>query len=230
MMNSKQRTILFIAFLIVSHVYAESGRGAQSSKSNFHQRNTPPSITSFTPSTFELGLCPLFPEYYIIKLDVRASDSDGDSLTYRYLVSGGQIVGTGPRVDWDVRKTFGEQKVTVVASDGRGGKSSSTVIVKVLDPISCDFPCPHFSVSCASEIFEAEVGDFVTSISGDWKVTYTWSVTNGRVIAGRRRSAARIRATGMAGEEIIATVNLRGLDPSCDHTASCTTRIVRPLK
>jgi hypothetical protein len=227
-MSGKTKTIVLIAFLIVSPILSVPGLRSQTAKRARHQRNNLPSIESFTPNTFVLGLCPSFPEYYIVKLDVKASDPDGDLLTYRYVVSGGRIIGKGPQVDWDLRKTLGPQKVTVDVSDRRCGKSSSVVVVNVQLRTACDFPCPIISVSCLSRVTEGEVGEFVASISGSERnrqLTYSWSVINGKVIGGRRRNKARIRATGSPGDEITATVSVRGLDPSCSHQASCASTI-----
>jgi hypothetical protein len=227
-MSGRTKTIILIAFLIASPILSVTGLRSQTVQRARHQRNAPPAIESFTPSTFALGLCPLFPEYYIVKLDVKASDPDGGGLTYHYLVSGGRIVGQGSRVDWDLRKTSGQQRVTVDVSDRRGGKSSSVLTINVIEPLSCDFPCPTISVSCPSHTTEGEVGDFVASISGsdrDLRRSYSWHVINGKVVGRRKKNEVRIRATGSPSDEITVTVSIRGLDPSCNHQASCASRI-----
>ena len=64
-----------------------------------------------------------------------ASDPDGDPLTYSYSTTGGQIVGSGPKVQFDsTGLSAGSYTVTCSVSDGRGGNASATTNVDVQQP------------------------------------------------------------------------------------------------
>jgi hypothetical protein len=109
---------LFLAILILSGlmtpVYAQrrANRNARSkAKNTLSMANQRPVINSFTASSLEVvSPCPWFPATSgcaangtcTIVLSTRASDLDGDALLYRYSVTGGQIVGEGPNVSWNL--------------------------------------------------------------------------------------------------------------------------------
>jgi outer membrane protein OmpA-like peptidoglycan-associated protein len=64
-----------------------------------------------------------------------ASDPDGDPLTYSYSTSGGQIVGGGPKVQFDsTGLSAGSYTVTCSVSDGKGGNASANTSVDVQQP------------------------------------------------------------------------------------------------
>jgi outer membrane protein OmpA-like peptidoglycan-associated protein len=64
-----------------------------------------------------------------------ASDPDGDPLTYSYTPSGGQIVGTGPKVEFDSTGLQpGSYKVKCSVSDGRGGAADASTNVDLQQP------------------------------------------------------------------------------------------------
>jgi len=229
-MSAKAKTIILIGFLFLSPVVIVPSLKSQTAKRTRHQRNAPPSIESFTPSTFVLALCPFVPDYYIVKLDAKASDPEGDALTYRYLVTGGSIIGQGPTVDWDLRRALGRQKAVVEVTDNHGGKTARAVEISVvLNTTSCDPPCSVLSVTCATEVAQGDVAFFIATVSGiepDRKLTYRWSHSNGKRIAGQAGPELRIEAIGSPGDVITATVDVLGIDPACNRQASCKSRIV----
>ncbi|MGH9207964.1 MAG: Ig-like domain-containing protein, partial [Acidimicrobiales bacterium] len=64
-----------------------------------------------------------------------ASDPDGDPLTYSYTTTGGQIVGSGPKVQFDsTGLAAGSYSVKCSVSDGRGGTADSSTNVDVQQP------------------------------------------------------------------------------------------------
>jgi hypothetical protein len=64
-----------------------------------------------------------------------ASDPDGDPLTYSYTPSGGQIVGSGAKVEFDsTGLTAGSYTVKCSVSDGRGGNADASTNVDVQQP------------------------------------------------------------------------------------------------
>lgn len=88
--------------------------------------------------------------------------------------------------------------------------------------------CPTITVDCATECFE--VGDTYTvkaNVSGadpTAKLTYTWSVTSGNIISGQDTpTLTAVKAEGDQSTTI--TVEVGGLDSSCQKTASCSLSI-----
>jgi hypothetical protein len=69
-----------------------------------------------------------------ISVETIAIDPDGDVITYSYVVSGGEIVGSGSKVIWDLSNIVpGTYTITVGASDGCGicnPTKTETVIIK----------------------------------------------------------------------------------------------------
>ena len=64
-----------------------------------------------------------------------ASDPDGDPLTYSYTTSGGQIVGSGEKVQFDSTGVQpGSYNIKCSVSDGRGGTADASTSVDVQQP------------------------------------------------------------------------------------------------
>jgi hypothetical protein len=53
-------------------------------------------------------------------------------------------------------------------------------------------------------------------------VTYNWSVSTGKIMSGQGTPTITVDTAGLAGQSVTASVELGGLDPSCQRTASCT--------
>ena len=229
-MSANPKTIVLIACLLLSPIVSVPALKSQTAKRTPHQRNVPPSIESFTPSTFELFLCPFFSDYYIVKLEAKASDPDGDVLTYHYLVTGGRIIGQGPSVDWDLRRALGKQKAVVEVTDSNGSKTSREVEISVvLNTSSCDPPCNTVSVTCPETVSEGETATtFAATVGGDppEKLTYRW-MSNGKLIPGQEGQELKIKAIGSPGDSITVVVEVGGIDPACSRQASCESRIVK---
>jgi len=60
-------------------------------------------------------------------------------------------------------------------------------------------------------------------------VTYNWSVSDGTIAGGQGTPSITIDTTGQAGKNITATVEIGGLPPECQKTASCSFSVVPPL-
>jgi hypothetical protein len=106
-------------------VTVSDGEEAASDSCNISVVNTPPVISSLTPSATELppeGSC---------TIGCAANDADGDSLTYTWSATGGAITGTGDSADWTAPATEGTFTISVEVSDGHGGTTSGSCAITV---------------------------------------------------------------------------------------------------
>jgi len=72
-----------------------------------------------------------------IELSVKASDKDGDKLTYNWSATGGTVTGRGAAATYNAAGVrAGSYTVTAAVDDGRGGKASCTMTVNVSERIS----------------------------------------------------------------------------------------------
>jgi hypothetical protein len=219
---------------------AVSTIGIQAAQKSRSKRNHSPRVESFTSSKKTLDLCPLFPtgpcssSGTIVALEVKATDSDNDILKYKYSVSAGGIVGSGSTVNWDLTESdLGTQTANVEVSDQRGGQVSAKTVVELVVCGSCDPPCPTLGVTCPTEVPEDEIAEFTATVSaGDsvQNLIYLWSHSNGKRIAGTQQSKLQIKATGLPGDLITATVRVLGIDPACNYQASCESKIVKRIR
>ena len=208
----------------------------QTSRSSRSKRNRPPIIKSFDSSSWVVAICPFMPGGACaatgtrITLEVDASDPEDDQLTYQYTVSNGVIEGSGSIVNWDLNGAFGPQTATVEVTDRRGGKSSSVARVRVVHCESCDPPCTVLEVLCPATVSEGETVLFKASIGGydsSKRLIYLWSHSNGKRIPEKNESRLSVKAIGLSGDVITATVRVVGIDPFCRSEASCQAKIVK---
>ena len=147
--------------------------GAKSGPSS--SSNHPPVINSFsTPSTSVIIPCPRwagaasYPGNLTLSLATEAYDPDGDALTYQYFVTGGHIIGEGPKVSWNLTGVGpGPYRVKVIVGDGRGGAASESIDVEALLPGCCLPPCPVVTVmGPEDEVDEGQAITFSANVSG----------------------------------------------------------------
>ncbi len=150
-----------------------------------------------------------------------ASDPENDVLTYNYTVSGGRIVGSGAKVDWDLSGAqAGTYTITTAVNDGCGvcGKTDTrTVTVKECDDCIKICDCPTLTVDGPSGVTNpGSMMSFTANVTGGADVTYNWSVSAGSIASGQGTSAISVDTTGLAGQTVTATVTIGGLDPNCN--------------
>ena len=228
-------TRVAVQMILLALVAGSTIPGIKPAQRTRSKRNRPPTIQSFTSSLAEIDYCP-FDEGgscsssgTIVTLEVKAKDQDNEKLTYKYSVSAGAIAGDGSTVNWDLDKApLGMQTATVEVTDQHGRKASSAAIVNVVMCGACDPPRPYLSVTCPAEVTQGEVAVFAANlgIDPDQKLTFLWSHSNGFRFPGQEGPTLRIKAAGLPGDLITATVRVLGLDPSLNRQASCESRIV----
>jgi hypothetical protein len=164
-------------------------------------------------------------------LTTTASDPDGDTLLYSYNVTGGRISGDGAAVSWDLAGMGpGTYTATVDVDDGCGCITSATTTVTIADCGDCipDLVCPTFNVTCPSEVEDGSPATFsATFTQGTPQVseTYNWTVSAGTITSGQGTSTITVDTKGTGGQTITATVEIGGLDPTCNRTTSCSTPV-----
>jgi hypothetical protein len=199
--------------------------------------NKPANVESVTlgSSTVTLG-CPPGQESpsgcrdnNTVSVSTVARDPENDVLTYNYTVSGGRVVGTGANVSWDLSGVQeGTYTITAGVDDGCGvcgaTKTQTITVARCADcrPIhTC--ACPTLSVSGPSGVTQpGQAMTFTATSSGD--VTYNWSVSAGTITSGQGSSSIMVDTTGLAGQNVTATVNIAGsaIDPTCGCTTSAS--------
>jgi len=101
--------------------------------------NHPPVITGLTIDGAQPAEINGVRQWITKTVQCNANDPDGDKLSYMWRTSGGKLTGekkdnqvVGNPVGWTSPGVSGEYTVTVVVSDGRGGKAEKSVVFKVL--------------------------------------------------------------------------------------------------
>ncbi len=95
---------------------------------------------------------------------------------------------------------------------------------------ACNFTCLTVTVSCPDEVEEGQMVTFSANVAvGDPipPLTYTWTVTGGKIVEGQGTESIKVDSKGLRGQTITATVDVGGGDPACNHTASCSAIITR---
>jgi hypothetical protein len=108
------------------------------------------------------------------------SDRDGDTLSYNWSASGGNISGTGAAVNWTAPDSLGSYNVTVTVTDGHGEEATKQVTIEVranrAPTISSlvadgDWTLPLGSIQVTCEATDPD----------DDQLSYEWSATGGNI-------------------------------------------------
>lgn len=118
-----------------------------------------------------------------VRVMMRASDPDGDSLSYAWSASGGSVSGTGAEATWTAGNARpGVYTITGSVSDSRGGTASCSVDVRVEPP-----PNRPPSLTCSAERSSVLAGERVritgsgSDPDGD-NLTYSWRANAGQMV------------------------------------------------
>ncbi|MDT4896333.1 MAG: hypothetical protein QOH25_1410 [Acidobacteriota bacterium] len=174
-----------------------------------------------------------------VQLSANATDPDGDTLLYTYTTTGGRVTGDGANVSWDLSGVQpGTYTATVEVDDGCGCVAFSSTTVTIAECTNCVPPCPTLSISCPTDqVLAGTPATVSANVSGgdpNASVTYNWTVSSGTISSGQGTPSITIDTTGLAGQNVTATVELGGLPPECDRTESCSFSVrgedIRPRK
>jgi hypothetical protein len=92
--------------------------------------------------------------------------------------------------------------------------------------------CPQLVIACPLETVEQDTQlRFSALVAGDdpnAALTYSWSLSNGRISEGQGTPSIIVDTTGMGGRRITAKVLVGGLGRDCQSTVSCAILVVKP--
>jgi hypothetical protein len=169
-----------------------------------------------------------------VNLTTTASDPDGDTLLYSYTVTGGRVTGEGANVAWDLSGMGpGTYTASVDVDDGCGCITSSTTTVTIANCTDCipDLVCPTVNISCPTDVDQGSPATVTATVTGGTPVvtpTYNWTVSAGTITSGQGTSSITVDTKGLGGGNVTATVEIGGVDPSCDRTRSCSFSVRGP--
>jgi hypothetical protein len=90
--------------------------------------------------------------------------------------------------------------------------------------------CPTVMVTSPDEIQAGQNATFTVSVttgSPPPKLTFNWTIDAGKIVEGQGTSAIVVDIKNVAGRSITATVEVSGIDPVCNRTASSSTQITK---
>ncbi len=166
-------------------------------------------------------------ETMVIDVTTQAFDEDNDPLVYKYTVSGGEIIGKGANVKWDLSGALpGLYTITAAVDDGCGycGKTiSKAVTVTECDPSCGLVECPQIDLLAPDSVTNLKNTVFTASVIGGPQIEYHWSVENGEIISGQGTASIIVGLPANATtNRASVTVKLLGLEPEgyCKDSAT----------
>ncbi|MGH9792482.1 MAG: Ig-like domain-containing protein [Candidatus Acidiferrales bacterium] len=139
-----------------------------------------------------------------VRVMLRATDADGDPLTYSWTASGGNISGAGAEATWTPGSAPpGVYTVTGRVEDGRGGSASCSVDVRVETR-----PNNAPTLTCSAERTTVRTGERVrvtgqgSDPDGD-NLTYSWQAKAGQIVGSG--SSVQWDSTGLAAGSYAVT-------------------------
>ncbi len=162
------------------------------------------------------------------------SQTDGfRNPVYAYTSGVGKLVGEGNHVVWDLTGVSpGIYTATVEVRDNKKRPVVSSVTVKVQECRDCvhthdDF-CRPIRVVCYDEVKAGTPITCKVEMPGSSRFTYVWSIHGDEEMSRRLHSQdtyVSIPSEGLAGQTLYVRVEVVGLDPSCNRTASSQTKV-----
>jgi hypothetical protein len=238
MPSRKRRAAVVGLLLLALSVFAyTSSQASQKNKQTGapEPQNQPPTIT-LDADTQVVTLCPdaestANPR---VRLAARGVSPEGKPLRYRWNVSGGRVEGDGQDVTWDLSDARpGVYNATVTVESGPVDNplctafTSTKVVVR-----NCPPPrpvCPNVSIYCPDVVQTGAPVTFTASVSGGTPGVapiYNWKVSAGTILSGQGSPTITVDTAGLAGQPIVATVEVAGYNLDC--RATCQAAVPAP--
>jgi len=231
------KRIIFLSAVALCFLLApvNSLNGASGEKRSVELKASKTVITFLCPPYHVSRACSTTADFQVA-LTATAKGFNKQS-SYVYTVSGGRVLGEGSKVTWDLSETWpGVYTATVEVQDKKKRRAISSVTVTLQNCQDCVSPMP-----CAAPVMtcydEVHAGTPITCklVVGPafrrapW--TYEWSARAYNGDASDRIDGQgtyiSIRTDGLGGQTVFVTVKIKGLDPSCPHTAASSTKVKR---
>jgi hypothetical protein len=118
----------------------------------------------------------------------------------------------------------------VEVDDGCGCVSFTSTTVTISECRDCrpQLVCPTLTLSCPSEVDPGQPATVTANFTQGTPTvseTYNWTVSAGTITSGQGTSSITVDTTGVGGGSVTATVEVGGVDPTCNRTASCTVQV-----
>lgn len=156
-----------------------------------------------------------------------------DGQTYYYTVTGGKIIGEGPKVKWDLSDT-NPGRYTITAGIGKDdvilGKIATRDISARECPV-CDLPCSCPLIEVSGPEGPVKPGDTIyfkanvrpahvfpwQSNRNNERISYSWSVSAGTILNDPGSSSIMVKIPeGIENESVTAVLTLlNGFEPAC---------------
>lgn len=176
--------------------------------------------------------CPTDPD---LQIRLTSTARDGKQPRFVYTVGVGRILGDGPSVIWDLNQVSpGDYTATVEVRDNQKRHAVSSVTVRLANCTDCvhhhENFCLPISVMCYDEVNAGTPITCKVVIPRSAEFKYVWSVYgySGEDLSGRLKSRdtyVSIPTETLAGQTITVEVEVKGLDPSCNSTASSQSKV-----
>jgi hypothetical protein len=194
------------------------------------------------------SMCPK--EKLIVEVTTTAKNMH-DGLMYYYGVTGGKIIGEGPKVKWDLGDTT-PGRYSITAGIGKDdlilGKIAITDITEKVCPV-CDLACSCPLIEVSGPRDAVKPGDIVIFSSKanpahilpyrsppTEKLSFTWSVSDGTILNDPASSSIMVKIpSDFKGAELTAFFTiLTGTDPTCGclmtYPVPVTVEVVPPTR
>jgi hypothetical protein len=164
--------------------------------------------TNWPPSVKVRASRPSVQQGEELEITAEASDRDGDTVSYSWRASGGQIAGSGSRITLKTSATRpGAVEVTATVADARGESSSDRVTILVTPPPN---HAPSItSLNANKSGVRAGESIYLTALATDPDgdaLTYSWKTSAG-AIRGSGQSV-RIETAGVGDSTIRVSVSV----------------------
>jgi hypothetical protein len=242
-MLSGKRSLFVLSLLVLalaSFAYISSHVMAQGKKAKtifVPSTGSPPNLTlkadrSYVVTCADAGS----PANAQVALDAEATDPNQRGVGYLYHWSikdkatgrdMGRIIGDGKHVVWDLSDLPpGTYNARVDVDTGRvadcAAFTTTAVRVEPCPPVSC----PTIIVNCRDAAPANGPVTFTANVSGipaSITPTYEWVVSAGTIRTGQGTRSIQVDTSGLAGQPIVATLNVLGYDRAC--TATCSVQV-----
>ena len=170
---------------------------------------------------------PCSEEHRKIKINTVSENAEKNRLNYYYFVTGGNIIGQGANVIWDLSGVKpGDYSVTIGVGESNIIKGNIVTKNVIANACECYIPCncPSISISSPNRLTKRnEAIIFTAETNGGTQdhIKYKWSVSNGIIVAGQGTRQILVKSAPNVKDNVVtATVEFSGLcTDSCPKVA-----------